>query len=84
MSILDIDRSITKESLTSLGFFLPQNRIEYLYYKAIDNDRRKGCKVMYFDINTMKLRKIIDLPDKRITKTIFVKDVDDLVIHINT
>lgn len=83
MSIFDTDRSITEESLISLGFFLPPNHTEYLYYKAIDNNRRKGCKVMYFDINTMKLRKIIDLPEKRITKIVFVEDIDDLVIHMH-
>ena len=83
MSIFDTDRLITEESLISLGFFLSPNREEYLYYKAIDNDRWKGCKVMHFNINTMKLRKIIDLPEKRITRTVFVEDIDDLVVHMH-
>ena len=83
MSIFDTDRLITEESLISLGFFLPPNHAEYLYYKEIDNNRRKGCKIMYFNIDTMKLRKIIDLPDKRITKTFFVEDIDDLVVHMH-
>jgi hypothetical protein len=83
MSILDTDRLITEESLISLGFFLPPNREEYLYYKAINNNRRNGCKYMYFNINTMKLRKIIDLPEKRITKTFFIEDIDDLVVHMH-
>ena len=74
MSIFDTDRSITEESLISLGFFLPPNREEYLYYKAINNNRWNGCKYMYFNISTMKLRKIIDLPEKRITKTVFVEN----------
>ena len=83
MSIFDTDRLITKESLISLGFFLPQNHEEYLYYEAINNNRWNGCKIMYFNINTMKLRKIIDLSSKRITKTFFVEDIDDLVIHMH-
>lgn len=83
MSILDTDRLITEESLISLGFFLPPNHEEYLYYEAINNNRSNGCKIMYFNINTMKLRKIIDLPSKRITKIFFIEDIDDLVIHIH-
>ena len=83
MSILDTDRSITEESLISLGFFLLPNHTEYLYYKAIDNNKWKGCKIMYFNIDAMRLRKIIDLPEKRITKTVFVEDIDDLVVHMH-
>ena len=83
MSIFDTDRSITVESLISLGFFLLPNHTEYLYYKAIDNNRWKGCKIMYFNIDTMRLRKIIDLPEKRIIKTFFVEDIDDLVVHMH-
>ena len=83
MSILDTDRLITEESLISLGFFLPQNQEEYLYYKVIDNNRWKGCKIMYFNINAMRLRKIIDLPEKRITKIVFIEDIDDLVVHMH-
>lgn len=83
MSIFDTDRSITVESLISLGFFLPPNHEEYLYYEAIDNNRWKGCKIMYFNINAMRLRKIIDLPEKRIIKTFFVEDIDDLVVHMH-
>ena len=83
MSIFDTDRLITEESLISLGFFLPPNHEEYLYYEAIDNNRWNGCKIMYFNINTMKLRKIIDLPSKRITKIFFVEDIDDLVLHMH-
>lgn len=83
MSIFDTDRLITEESLISLGFFLPPNHEDYLYYEAIDNNRWNGCKIMYFNINTMKLRKIIDLPSKRITKIFFVEDIDDLVIHMH-
>lgn len=83
MSIFDTDRLITEESLISLGFFLSPNREEYLYYKAIDNNRWKGCKVMHFNINTMKLLKIIDLPEKRITRTVFIEDIDDLVVHMH-
>ena len=83
MSIFDTDRLITEESLISLGFFLQPNQEEYLYYKAINNNRWNGCKIMYFNINTMKLLKIIDLPSKRITKIFFVKDIDDLVIHMH-
>ena len=83
MSIFDTDRSITVESLISLGFFLHPNHKEYLYYEAIDNNRWKGCKIMYFNINAMRLRKIIDLPEKRIIKTFFVEDIDDLVVHMH-
>ena len=83
MSIFDTDRSITVESLISLGFFLLPNHTEYLYYKAIDNNRWKGCKIMYFNIDAMRLRKIIDLPEKRIIKTFFVEDIDDLVVHMH-
>lgn len=83
MSIFDTDRLITEESLISLGFFLPPNHEEYLYYEAINNNRWNGCKIMYLNINTMKLRKILDLPEKRITKTFFVEDIDDLVVHMH-
>lgn len=83
MSIFDTDRLITEESLISLGFFLPQNQEEYLYYKVIDNNRWKGCKIMYFNINAKRLRKIIDLPEKRIIKIVFIEDIDDLVIHMH-
>ena len=83
MSIFDTDRLITEESLISLGFFLLPNHEEYLYYKAIDNNRWKGCKIMYFNIDAMRLRKIIDLPEKRIIKTFFVEDIDDLVVHMH-
>ena len=83
MSILDTDRLITEASLISLGFFLPPNHTEYLYYKAIDNNRWEGCKLMYFNIDAMRLRKIIDLPEKRITKTVFIEDIDDLIVHMH-
>ena len=83
MSIFDTDRLITEESLISLGFFWSPDRKEYVHFKAIDNNWRKGYKVIRFNINIMKLNKIINLPEKRITKTIFVEDIDDLVVHMN-
>lgn len=83
MSIFDTDRLITEESLISLGFFLSPNRGEYLYYKAIYNNKWKGYKAMHFNIDTMKLREIIYLPNKRITRTVFVEDIDDLVVNIH-
>lgn len=38
---------------------------------------------MYFNIDAMRLRKIIDLPEKRITKTVFIEDIDDLIVHMH-
>jgi hypothetical protein len=83
MSIFDTDRLITEEALISIGFTLSQNNEEYLYYKVINNNRWDGCKYMCFNIKTRELSKNIYLPTKRIIETVFVEDIDDLVVYMH-
>ena len=83
MSIFDTERILTEESIKSYGFVKRAHRGDYMWFKYIDGNKISGCKIMYLDIQTRILTKIIDLPDKRITREVKIDDIDDLTIHIN-
>lgn len=83
MSILDTDRELTEESIKSYEFFKRAYRDDYMYAKLINGNKKSGYKIMYLDLQTRILTKVIDLPDKRITKEVKIDDIDDLVIHMN-
>ena len=83
MSLFDTDRELTEESIRSYGFFKRAYRDDYMYAKPINENKKSGYKIMYLDLQTRILTKIIDLPDKRITREVKIDDIDDLVIHIN-
>jgi hypothetical protein len=79
MSIFDTDRSITVESLTSLGFFKRAYREDYMFVKFIGRDKHK---VFYFDIKT---HRFIDTSKPYYWNDyVKVDDIDDLIIAINT
>lgn len=83
MSLFDTDRELTEESIKSYGFFKRAYRDDYMYAKPVDGYKLSGYKIMYLDLQTRILTKIIDLPDKRITREVKIDDIDDLVIHMN-
>ena len=79
MSLLDIDRLITEESLISLGFFKRAYRDDYMLMQFLDGGK---YKIFYFDINTHVL---IDTSKPYYWNDyIKVNDIDDLIIAINT
>lgn len=84
MSLFDTDRELTEESIKSYGFFKRAYRDDYMYVKPINGNKKSGYKIMYLNLQTKILTKIIDLPDRRISKDVIIYDIDDLVIHINT
>lgn len=84
MSLLDTDRILTEESIKSCGFFKRAYRDDYMYAKVVKNNKYNGYKIAYFDLNSKILTKIINLSDRRITKEVTVKDMDDLIGHMLT
>lgn len=78
MSILDTDRSITEESLISLGFFKRAYREDYMLVKFLD----RGHKTFYFDLET---HEFTDTSKPYYwNDCIKLHDIDDLIIAINT
>lgn len=79
MSILDTDRSITVESLISLGFFKRAYGEDYMFVKYSD---RGKYKTFYFDIET---HEFIDTSKPYYwNDCVKIYDIDDLIIAINT
>jgi hypothetical protein len=79
MSIFDTDRSITVESLISLGFFKRAGREDYMLVKILDMGK---YKVFYFDIETHEFTDTSK--PYHWNDCIKVYDIDDLIIAINT
>ena len=79
MSIFDTDRSITVESLISLGFFKRAYREDYMLVKFLDRGKQK---TFYFDIKT---HEFTDTSRPYWwNDDIKIYDIDDLIIAINT